>query len=111
MALREFRDSQGRAWMAWDVPPPRTYSYTRSGADRRVTPTPGYKPERRMIVERRRRTLMAGLERGWVCFQSEADEKRRLAPPPAGWDALPDDELRDLCERGMPMRKREGAAV
>ena len=110
MALREFRDSQGRAWTAWDVPPPRTYSHNRSGADRRVTPTPGYRPERR-VTERRRRTLMAGLERGWVCFQSDAAEKRRLAPPPAGWDALADEELRDLCERGTLMPKREAAAA
>ena len=49
MALREFRDSRGTEWTAWDVPPARALTGARSGADRRTTPTPNYRPERRVI--------------------------------------------------------------
>lgn len=96
MALREFTDSQGTAWSAWDVPPLRVYSPARAAADRRTRETPGYAPERRSGAERRRRA--SGLEGGWLCFQSEVG-KRRLAPPPPGWDEAPEEELEALCRR------------
>lgn len=98
MALREFTDSRGTAWTAWDVPPHRVYAQPRSGADRRVTVTPGYTPERRAGHDRRRRVMHPQLQGGWVCFTS-GREKRRLAPPPPGWDACSDAELEALCAR------------
>lgn len=97
MALREFRDSRGTAWTAWDVPPHRVYSTARSGADRRATETPGYAPERR-TRDRRRRVVSPHLQAGWVCFTS-AREKRRLYPPPPEWHAATDEELEALCAR------------
>ncbi|HET7230021.1 MAG TPA: hypothetical protein VFJ16_08475 [Longimicrobium sp.] len=103
MALREFRDSGGNEWLVWDVPPARSYAPARSGQDRRVSPTPGFAPERRMARDRRRRGASAGLERGWVCFQCES-EKRRLAPPPADWQTAPDEELEALCRAAAPAR-------
>lgn len=103
MALREFRDSAGTAWMAWDVPPVRSFAPERSGQERRVSPTPGYAPERRMLRDRRRMRAAAGLERGWVCFQCES-EKRRLAPPPPGWQTAPDSELEALLRAAAPAR-------
>jgi hypothetical protein len=36
------------------------------------------------------------LARGWVCFTS-GTEKRRLYPPPAGWEDCSDAELEALC--------------
>ena len=105
MALREFRDSQGTTWMAWDVPPAREYSPVRSGVERRQTVTPNYHPERRVIRDRRRVATGAGLEHGWVCFQSEA-EKRRLAPPPSDWAAAADDALEALLGRAQPIVRR-----
>jgi hypothetical protein len=36
------------------------------------------------------------LQGGWVCFTS-GREKRRLYPPPQGWDACSDAELEALC--------------
>lgn len=100
MALREFTDSGGTAWTAWDVPPHRTFERPRAGTDRRVTFTPGYTPERRSTRDRRRRVMNPHLQAGWVCFTS-AREKRRLYPPPPGWDSVPDDELEALCERAQ----------
>jgi hypothetical protein len=100
MALREFVDSKGVAWKAWDVPPWRVYSQTRSNGDRRVTVVPGYQPERRQ-AERRRRTAAPGLEHGWLCFECD-NEKRRLIPPPPSWADVPDAELAALCGRASP---------
>lgn len=106
MALREFRDSRGTAWTAWDVPPHRTFDQERARTDRRVTVTPDYTPERRATPDRRRRVLNPHLQGGWVCFTS-AREKRRLYPPPSGWDAVPDDELEALCARAEDSAPRE----
>ncbi len=97
MALREFTDSRGRAWTAWDVPPHRTFDRAR-GADRRQTVTPGYAPERRTSRDRRRRITNPHLQAGWICFTA-GEEKRRLYPPPPGWDAASDAELEALCAR------------
>jgi hypothetical protein len=105
MALREFRDSRGTEWLAWDVPAARDFAPARSGVDRRVTPTPDYRPERRVIRDRRRMRTGAGLERGWVCFQSEA-EKRRLAPPPSEWETAADDALEALLGSAEPIARR-----
>jgi hypothetical protein len=105
MALREFRDSRGTEWIAWDVPPAREVTHTRSGADRRTTPTPDYRPERRVIRDRRRMHVGAGLERGWVCFQSP-EEKRRLAPPPPDWDRAAADALEALLAEAEPIARR-----
>jgi hypothetical protein len=98
MALREFKDSRGTAWTAWDVPPHRTYQRPRTVADRRQTVTPGYTPERRSSRDRRRRITNPHLQAGWICFTA-GPQKRRLYPPPPGWDTASDAELEALCER------------
>ncbi|HEX5869257.1 MAG TPA: hypothetical protein VFY65_02510 [Longimicrobium sp.] len=95
MALREFKDSSGTTWTAWDVPPHRVYTTARAGADRRTRVVPGWTPERR-VRERRMRLRHPELSGGWVCFASER-EKRRLSPPPQAWDAASDAELEALC--------------
>ena len=106
MALREFTDSRGTEWLAWDVPPARVFSPPRSGAERRVSPTPDYYPERRVIRDRRRTHAGPGLERGWVCFQSP-EEKRRLAPPPTDWDRAAEDALEALLSAAEPISRRD----
>lgn len=106
MALREFRDSRGTAWTAWDVPPRRVFDAAR-GSDRRMQATPDFAPERRVNRERRRRVAHPELQSGWVCFAA-GDEKRRLYPPPAAWDARTDDELQALCEGARPEPVRGG---
>ena len=100
MALREFTDSRGITWRAWDVPPARVYTPERSGAERRRQETPGHAPERRAGPERRRPSLNPGMERGWLCFECQ-DEKRRLAPPPSAWEDSTDQDLESLCARAL----------
>jgi hypothetical protein len=108
MALREFRDSRGNSWTAWDVPPHRVYTPARAGRDRRKREASGSLPERRAGGDRRRGGPME-LARGWVCFASGA-EKRRLYPPPADWDARSDEELEALCA-GAESRTATAAAA
>ena len=103
MALREFRDSAGMEWMAWDVPPAREFTHTRSGVDRRTTPTPNHHPERRVLRDRGQEG--SELERGWVCFQSP-EEKRRLAPPPPDWDTAAAEALEALLGQAQPIAHR-----
>ena len=101
MALREFTDAEGIAWTAWDVPASRVFAPLRSSEDRRVAQTPGYTPERRVGRDRRRGDSGALSQHGWVCFQG-GEQKRRVTPPPPGWDQASDGELRDLCRRAAP---------
>lgn len=100
MALREFTDSRGAAWTAWDVPPHRVYTPARSGVERRSNAVPGHGPERRTGRERRMRLAHPELTGGWICFVS-GRQKRRLFPPPERWDAASDRELEALCARAL----------
>ena len=98
MALREFTDSRGTAWTAWDVPPHRVYTPARSGVERRTRVVPGWTPERRVVHDRRLRLMHPELTGGWVCFAA-GGEKRRLCPPPPQWHTASDQELEALCRR------------
>ena len=56
-----------------------------------------------VVTERRRHSepraaLPPELRDGWLAFES-GDERRRLTPPPEGWEALSDAELVALLER------------
>lgn len=106
MPLRMFRDEEGREWRVWEVRPLRP---ERRANDRRcaVCDVP---VDRRSGSERRNRAeirvrLTEGLGMGWLTFDSDA-EKRRLAPIPEGWDALPDGELDTLCRHARPSDRR-----
>ena len=69
MAARTFTDSAGLTWEVFEV----HRASKKAGA---VSP---------------------GLEQGWLAFAS-GENKRRLAPIPAGWEASTDAELEALCE-------------
>ncbi|CAN5144870.1 hypothetical protein BH24GEM2_BH24GEM2_04730 [soil metagenome] len=93
MALRTFTDPAGTEWKVWDVIP----AFVREQEERREG-EPDSKPkapERRRSLDRSN-LLTPGLERGWLCFESDA-EKRRLSPIPPDWEQGTDEELAALC--------------
>lgn len=87
MALRTFRDSDGRAWRAWDVVPDELAPRTRD------------------------EDFLAQLYlTGWIVFESaDGRDKRRLYPIPDRWQELPDAELEVLVRKAevVPARKLE----
>ncbi|HKN67652.1 MAG TPA: hypothetical protein VJW73_15310 [Gemmatimonadaceae bacterium] len=85
MSVREFKDSQGRDWRAWDVAPDELNARIKN------------------------EDFLAALNyTGWIAFETRNErEKRRLYPIPKGWSELPDSELEVLLERAerVPDRK------
>ena len=82
MAFREFTDSEGRVWRAWDVSAEQLHPATR---------------EEDFIGE---------FLHGWLAFES-ADERRRMpAPYPPDWDTLPLPQLEELCSKAPPVVHR-----
>lgn len=103
MGHRTFTDADGVIWQVWDVHP--QLAERRRGA-RRIPPSrlgAGARDYRTGIDRRRRPEVRVpvreGYEHGWLTFDSDVGSKR-LAPIPEGWDALPEDSLRDLWRRG-----------
>jgi hypothetical protein len=107
---RTFLDEFSRLWNAWDVIP--LWGERRNAERRRQSGAASAALVDRRTSERRRTpgiriALPARLARGWVAFECD-DERRRVAPIPAGWDTLPDEGLRELwrgAERLPPRRK------
>lgn len=99
MALRDFTAPDGAVWRVWKVAPSIAEAPERRVRDRR-SPDPVllYKGEERRQAERRkgaaaRRSLLKGdFEKGWLVFECEHG-KKRLAPPPDGWDSCPECDL------------------
>ena len=82
MSVREFTDSKGVEWRAWDVTPEHMHPATRS------------------------EDYMSNLQDGWLAFES-ATEKRRLgAPYPSDWTTYRLPELEALCERAKLVTRR-----
>jgi hypothetical protein len=74
MAIRVFRDPEGREWQVWDVVPSREVE----------------------VGSRRRHYLPPEMADGWLCFEA-ADQKRRLTPFPADWEQKDDEFMHLLC--------------
>ena len=103
MSFRNFVDPAGHRWDVWFVRPTdkerrkvqrrtdsaRT-SQTVTAADRR-------RADRRVNPMRPRNVVALGYENGWLCFESEKGEKRRLVWAPEGWESLPAERLWVLC--------------
>lgn len=79
MAARTFQDSAGETWEVFEV--------------HRASDRPG--------------AVSAGLERGWLSFTS-GQQKRRLAPFPADWEAVATSELERLCAQARVADSRLG---
>lgn len=103
MAYRSFRDSRGTQWETWDVVPRLA---ERRSAERRVervrVDVDRRKPSDRRMIVGRRPVLSAGLNSGWLCFDSQA-EKRRLAPVPLDWQRCSDNQLERYLDAASPV--------
>lgn len=84
MALREFRNIDGRSWRVWDITPEKLHPSTRA------------------------EDYLQGYLEGWLVFEA-ADEnaKARLYPIPLGWMEMGDQQLQELLGRADPVREGE----
>jgi hypothetical protein len=78
-AMRQIRDAAGVEWMVYEV-----------------NPGTNQWPSIQSLPE--------GYRSGWLCFES-AMEKRRLTPPPSGWQNLPAEQLSGLIRSAVPVRR------
>jgi hypothetical protein len=107
---RTFFDDLARLWNAWDVIP--AWGERRTTERRAQAPQSGVRAIERRRRERRRShglriALPPRLAHGWIAFE-HLDERRRVAPIPAGWSDLPESGLRDLWREAeqLPPRRR-----
>jgi hypothetical protein len=49
--------------------------------------------------------VTAGYEKGWLCFESEEGEKRRLVPVPDAWETAKADKLWLWCRAAVSVMK------
>ncbi|HEX6369345.1 MAG TPA: hypothetical protein VF006_10460 [Longimicrobium sp.] len=108
MGLRTFVAPDGAEWRVWNVVPNLALDEVSRVWERRGQDVLEYDGPERRQGERRSTTPFVSpqLSGGWLCFESE-NGKRRLAPPPATWEAAPDDELATLWERAEPVTPRK----
>ncbi|MGH7662868.1 MAG: hypothetical protein ACRENI_01000 [Gemmatimonadaceae bacterium] len=76
--MRQFADETGTIWEVWEV-------------------------DQAALQGVRNKQFATGFESGWLCFDS-GREKRRLAPVPADWRALAEEELRELLVAASVVR-------
>jgi hypothetical protein len=96
MTYRRFIDAQGNAWEAWEVHPLAVER--RVNAERRANPRADDTHRRRH--REFRLTIPPELSQGWLAFQG-GTAKIRVAPIPAGWMLLTDQQLSELVARSM----------
>jgi hypothetical protein len=82
--MRHFRDKAGVEWQVF---------LTARGSD----------------AVSREHFLPEAYREGWLVFES-AEEKRRLAPVPANWESLPNEQLAALCAKASPQLPRTRGA-
>ena len=93
MAHREFHDSTGVAWQAWEVIPQSVER--RKLRERRAVPREAGERRRRHEVRLR---PSDGDTDGWIVFESH-DQKKRLRPIPQDWHMASVTELESMCAR------------
>jgi hypothetical protein len=98
LPVREFTDSRGIEWRAWDVTPESIHPITKA------------------------EDYLADCYReGWIVFESvDGSDKRRFCPPPIGWADFSAPELEELAKGAehvevrqskTPHRRSDGASV
>ena len=107
MGLRIFKDARGTEWQTWDVVPQLD---ERRVSERRATHEQPQASDRRVRIDRRilagvRPALTSGLSGGWLCFEAEDKEKRRLTPIPDDWQQCASEQLEQYCARALPARR------
>lgn len=116
MSSREFTDRRGTIWRVREIVP--QFAERRKG-DRRASVAALWSAripvvDRRTIERRRTSTIRAtvsrGYEQGWLTFESP-DEKRRLAPVPAGWETFSPERLELLCRMADVVEQRHGRHI
>src|SRR5436305_10402770 len=98
MALREFDDERGRHWKVWDV-----YPTLAERRHRNAGPPPGTRERRRRVEHRV--ALHRDLAMGWLVFEANDGERRRLRPIPQSlehWELASLTELRAWCATAAP---------
>lgn len=111
MGYKNFRDSENRRWEVWLVLPSaaerrknerriavRTSAVQYAGPERRKSP-------RRLNPFHQAFAVPRGYEHGWLCFECENGEKRRLAPIPDEWETSPDERLQVWCRLAIRVVK------
>ena len=112
MSYKTFDSPDGTKWEVWLVQPT---SAERRRSQRRVfanSSTSAYSgPERRFSPDRRRvdgegrKFVSPEFENGWLCFESEAGDKRRLAPVPDSWENASTEKLWMWCRAATQVVK------
>ena len=95
MPLREFTDTSGRRWQAWNTVPGSDVVVPVGRAGTTVTPSGAH--------------VSPGLELGWLTFQA-GDDKRRLSPIPPGWTTASDREMTEYLADAVPVHLSAAAA-
>ena len=109
MSYREFSDESGQKWGVWFVSPS---SAERRHENRREVESVSFSVGNRRVVSDRRRhatkarsAVAPGYETGWLCFESERGEKRRLIPVPEKWEQGDADQLRAWLNEALDSSK------
>lgn len=104
MSYQNFRDPEKGRWDVWLVLPAaaeRRKEERRAASAASAAAYTGI--ERRMTPSRRRISfplgfaVQRGYENGWLCFESEQGEKRRLVPIPDSWERASSEQLWRWC--------------
>ena len=92
MPLREFPDSFGRIWQAWD-----TYPRGANPAGEGDSVLSKYMANQVAQGGSRLTSVRREYEAGWLTFKFD-DERRRLAPIPAQWESADHTTLRGYLD-------------
>lgn len=113
MSYSTFTDPKGQKWQVWSVNPTDVECRKRDRRDATPSVTATYVgTERRTTADDRRNPLEAwsvvkpGFEHGWLCFEKEDGEKRRLTPIPGAWENATAEKLWNWCNEAAHVSKR-----